>query len=140
MKTPLNNSESNSISIDGIVDVSGGKGVIIEKVVDKGTVLRGQILMGNRQFVQTAIPNIKLEFFAGIAMNKATEGNVVFVMVKGVGRMVIHKNSHVIYPCDNLASTGDGRVGKLWSDGLFQRLMMAKSVGDGYVDCEINCQ
>ena len=140
MKIELNDSESSSISINGIIDVNGGKGVIVEKVVDKGTVLRGQILMGNRQFVQTAMPNIKLEFFAGIAMNKATEGNVVFTMVKGVGRMVIHKNSHTIYPCDNICSTGGGRVAKLWSEGLFQLLMMAKSVGDGYVDCQFDCK
>ena len=140
MKTPLNNSESNSISIDGIVDVSGGKGVTVERTVSKGTVLRGQILMGQSEYVRTADANISIREFAGVAMNKGVKGKTVFVMVKGLARMVIHKSSNQIYPCDNIASAGQGMVSALWSPNTFQLLMAVRSVGDGYVDCEINCQ
>src|SRR4030042_2728258 len=104
------------ITVDGIVDVLGGKSIVVGRIVSatNADALKGQALeRDGAGKVKTAAANVTAANFAGVAVSSAVAGDTISVLRQGIARMVVHASSSVIAVGDQVAVYAIGEVCKL---------------------------
>lgn len=128
------------ITVDGIVDVLGGKS-IVQKRIASGNVLKGQIVeVAAAGKVKAATQNCAVDAFAGVAVSSAADGEYVSVLRHGVARVAVEGE---VVVGDSIASFGDGYVCKVGDNGKDETtattvvIAEVSDAGAGYADVEI---
>lgn len=137
-RTILSSIPGAGITVDGIVDVLGGKSIVVKRIAN-GDVLKGQALeLSTAGEVKTATQDVVA--LAGVAVSSAADREFTSALRQGIARLPI-KGTAVIG--DQLASWGDGyvcKLGELGKDGVTattKAVAEVSDVGAGYVDVEI---
>lgn len=137
-RTILSSIPGAGITVDGIVDVLGGKSIVVKRVAD-GNVLKGQALeLSAAGKVKAATQDAAA--LAGVAVSSAADGEYTSVLRQGIARLPLKGTAAI---GDQIASWGDGYVCKLGENGKDGATATTKAVGEvsdvgaGYVDVEI---
>lgn len=141
----LNSIPGAGITVDGIVDVLGGKSIVVGRLVGatNAHALKGELLSADGAgAVKTAAQN---EAIAGIAVSSALTGEIISVLRHGIARLVVHADAaSALAVGDNVAVFGAGQVCKLGDNGIdganatTTKIGEVSAVGDGFVDVELN--
>jgi len=138
---------SAGVSIEGIVDVLGGKSIAYPFTVGPANnyVLKGQATEanGNDGTVRWAEQNCTLDNFRGVAITSALQEDEITIMRHGIARMVYAISTNLVVGV-GISIWGFGKVcaiGEVGEDGssVTDNLIgYVSKVGPGYVDVEIN--
>jgi hypothetical protein len=131
------------ITVDGIVDVLGGKSIVVGRIVGTSNTaaLKGEVLaLDGAGKVKTAAANAALATIAGVAVSSSVSGDIISVLRQGIARLVITDATGVtaIVTGDSISVYGSGKICKTGFNSTSEVIGKASSVGDGYVDVEIN--
>ena len=141
----LSSIPARGITVDGIVDVLGGKSIVVGRLVSatNESALKGELLtVDGAGAVKTSAQNDTLVNIAGAAVSSALTGEIISVLRHGVARLVSIGAAIVVG--DNVSSYGAGKVCKTGENGVDGSTPTSNvigevtSVGDGYVDIEIS--
>jgi hypothetical protein len=133
------------IAVDGIVDVLGGKSIVVRRTVGttNASALKGELLVvDGAGTVKTAAQNATKATVAGAAITSAVTGAVISVLRQGIARLVSVGAALAIG--DNVSVYGAGKVCKTGEHGIDGQtdttniIGEVNEVGDGYVDVELN--
>ena len=136
------------IAVDGIVDVLGGKSIVVDRNVGptNESALKGEVLViDGVGAVKTAGANAAKATVAGIAVTSAVKGEIISVLRQGIARLAVHELAEEGYDTAEVIAVGDavsvyaaGKVCKTGVNGTTEAIGYVSKVGDGYVDVEIN--
>jgi len=124
------------ITIDGIVDVLGGKSIVVGRLVGdtNDDALKGQVLvLDGAGKVATADTDATLANFAGVAVSSAVKGDIISVLRHGIARMVVDENSTALAVGDEVAVYGAGKVCKVGDNSTSNAIGYVASISEGYV-------
>jgi hypothetical protein len=140
----LSSIPARGITVDGIVDVLGGKSIVVGRSVSatNAYALKGELLVvDGAGAVKTAAQNATLATVAGVAVCSSVTGDIISVLRHGIARLVTAGAALVVG--DNVSAYGAGKVCKTGENGVDGSTPTSNivgevsSVGDGYVDVEI---
>ena len=137
----LSSIPARGITVDGIVDVLGGKSIVVGRYVSatNDAALKGEVLVvDGAGGVKTAAANAAKATVAGIAVSSAVKGDLISVLRHGIARLVVHASSSELVVGDNLSVYDIGQVCKTGDNSTSEVIGEVSGVGDGYVDVEIN--
>jgi len=147
----LSSVPARGITVDGIVDVLGGKSIVVKRIVSdtNAYALKGEVLIKDGAGkVATAAADAALSTIAGVAVSSAVtdapEG--ISVLRHGIARMVVHASSSALAVGDQIAIYAIGQVCKLGDNGTSEAIGYVAAISEGYVptitgnyvDVEIN--
>jgi hypothetical protein len=137
----LSSIPARGITIDGIVDVLGGKSIVVGRLVSatNASALKGEVLVvDGAGAVKTAAADAAKATVAGVAVSSAVTGEIISVLRHGIARLVVHASSSALAVGDEVAIYAIGQVCKNGDNSTTNAIGEVSSVGDGYVDVEIN--
>lgn len=124
------------ITIDGIVDVLGGKSIVVGRIVSdtNESALKGEVLeRDGAGKVKTATTDVATANFAGVAVSSSVSGTKISVLRHGIARMVVHVDASALAVGDQVALYDAGKVGKLGDNSTSEAIGYVAAISEGYV-------
>lgn len=124
------------ITVDGIVDVLGGKSIVVGRLVSSTNddALKGEVLeRDGAGAVKTATIDVAAANFAGVAVTSAVKTAKISVLRHGIARMVVHASSTALAVGDQVAVYDIGQVCKLGDNSTTEPIGYVAEISEGYV-------